>query len=303
MLNLKQAPKNVQKCGRCSKTFDIADYSTKIQNGEEVPLKKCDPCRKKHAASAHTSVNDAAVRKRFNDSAKGKARDKRRKTSAVGKATIKRNKASAKGQSANKRSKTSAAGLALRKREKETKRRRRACDPAFALKNAVLCSAAHLVSGESVTSPTFVERTGFDSESEFLDLIRVSANTLGYTMDQHGSVWDIEHAIPQAAYDFSNPEDVKRCWSPDNLRVMSSEDNNAKGVTLIDEVLMQVGANSFPLSWGGILPTHDEKEAFYEECLTPWVPPEGFDFGEEDEDGEEEDSDEEDDEEEDSDGE
>jgi len=277
-------PPGIQKkCQRCYKTLDIAAFEKRIVKAVEVAYSKCVTCRPKHAASNHTSPNNAANQKRFNQSDKGKIVDKRHKQNVVGKAS-------------NKRSKESAAGKALNKRELETKKKRRACDPAFALMNAINCASNQLVSGERINSPTFLERTSFDSEEQYRDLVKAAAERLGFTMSQYGDEWEVEHAIPQLGYDFSIPEDVKRCWSASNVRVMTPSDNYAKGVTILDELCMEVGSDHFPLSWGGKLLTLDEKESFYVKCKTPWVPPEEEEPDAECECGDDEESDEESDE-------
>ena len=39
----------------------------------------------------------------------------------------------------------------------------------------------------------------------------------GWTMDDRGTKWCIEHAIARCWYDHSDPEDVLRCWSHENM--------------------------------------------------------------------------------------
>ena len=242
-------PPGIQKkCNHCKKSLDINQFEKRIVKEVEVVYAKCIKCRPKHLASSNSSANNSAVKKRSKQSDKGKA--------------------------ANKRSKQSAAGKAAKQRELETKKKRRACDPAFALQQALVVASSQLVSGDRIESPTFLERTSFDSEEQYRNLVQAAAERLGFTMSQYGDEWEVEHAICQEAYDHSNSEDVKRCWSAANVRVMTPSDNYAKGVTILDELCMEVGSEHFPLSWNGKLLTHDEKEAFYVVCKTPWVPPE-----------------------------
>jgi hypothetical protein len=54
---------------------------------------------------------------------------------------------------------------------------------------------------------------------------------------------------------------------------MAPEENDAKGVKIIDEYCHQVGAARFPVAWGGVIPSEAEKQQFYAQCLAPWVPP------------------------------
>ena len=264
----------LKKCTRCCKFLPLATaFEVRVVKDAEVVYSKCRTCRPKHAASANTSVNRATVDKRCQQSQKGKARKKRARTSDAGKA---RNK-----------------------RELATRKRRRALDPAYALMGAIAATANKLVSGEVIDSPTFVERTSFEDETEFLAHMIMCAEAIGMTLADHGKGWDTEHKIPQEAYDFSLEEDVKRCWSVANVHAMAPQDNYAKSFTILDELCMSVGADFFPTSWNGLLLTHDQKEAFYIHCNTPWVDPGGpvnegmSDDEDEDDDEDEEESDEE----------
>lgn len=257
---LKPPSNETKKCGRCKKTLDVTAFEKHLVKAIEVLYAKCKTCRPKHAASNNTSVNRAANKKRF-------------KQSDAGKAAIKRFNQSDAGKARNKRSKQSDAGKARLDRENELKKKRRACDPAYALQQAIICASSQLVSGERITSPTFLERTSFESEKQFRDHVEAAAERLGFTMADHGDEWEVEHAIPQECYDFSDRDDVKRCWSMANVRAMTPGDNYAKGVTILDELCLEVGSAFFPLAWKGVLLTHDEKEAFYASAKAEWVPP------------------------------
>jgi len=38
----------------------------------------------------------------------------------------------------------------------------------------------------------------------------------------------IDHIIPVSAYNFNDHEDIKKCWNPDNLRLLPAKENNIK---------------------------------------------------------------------------
>ena len=38
----------------------------------------------------------------------------------------------------------------------------------------------------------------------------------------------IDHIIPCSAYDFTDPEEIKKCWSPRNLRLLPAKENSIK---------------------------------------------------------------------------
>lgn len=42
----------------------------------------------------------------------------------------------------------------------------------------------------------------------------------------------IDHIIPCSAYDFNNPEEIKKCWNPENLRLITAEENLKKGESI-----------------------------------------------------------------------
>jgi hypothetical protein len=41
--------------------------------------------------------------------------------------------------------------------------------------------------------------------------------------------WQIDHIIPQSSFDFTDEEQIKKCWSLENLRPLSSKENLLKG--------------------------------------------------------------------------
>lgn len=41
--------------------------------------------------------------------------------------------------------------------------------------------------------------------------------------------YDLDHIIPCSAFDFSNPDEIKRCFSPDNLQWLPLAINRKKG--------------------------------------------------------------------------
>lgn len=47
--------------------------------------------------------------------------------------------------------------------------------------------------------------------------------------DEYSTKWQIGHRLPKIAYDHSNPADVKRAWSRDNLFAQCAKENNELG--------------------------------------------------------------------------
>jgi len=283
----KAEPGVTSKCSWCCKVLPLADFGTHVVGGVDVVYSKCAVCRPKHAATCHTSPNHAATVAKHDRSDKGRARHKRYQTSDKGKAIAKRSRCSEKGQARAKRA------LAVCKA-------RRKADPAYAMMGNIKRAASKLVKGKHETSPTFVARTGFASETSFLAHMRSEAAKIGCSMSDYGRRrWEMEHKIPVEAYDFRNPVNIKRCWSRANLHAMPPKENKEKAIQILDDLVREIDPAFWPLSWEGKMPTADEKQAFYAQAKAAWQPYEaaGYDSDDEedDEDDEEDEEDEEDD--------
>lgn len=197
-------------------------------------LKQCAPC--------------IAVKAAYKKKPTGKAAHKRYKDGESGKAAVKRYKDGEAGQAAAKRFS-----------DKRVKRRHRS--PAMRLDHTITAASNDLISGRHQTSPTFLERTAFASESEFLAVVRASCDANGFAFEDHGKTWQLEHKIPREAYDFGDPDDVKRCWSASNLHALTPADNKEKMWKLIDFCIASAGPSCFPAAWNGAPPTEEMKKA------------------------------------------
>ena len=124
-------------------------------------------------------------------------------------------------------------------------------DPGRSLWNAIKAAASNLLSGRQEDSPNFVARTFFNSIEHFRDHMEANKPT-GTTMAQYGSVWEIDHKIPQSQYDFTDPEDARRCWCPENL--WGSKENKEKHMALIPKLCRSVPVAMWPAAWGGMCP-------------------------------------------------
>jgi hypothetical protein len=127
--------------------------------------------------------------------------------------------------------------------------------------------AVSLLNGTLSNSPSFVSRTGFKSAAHFR---RHIASTLpaNLKLSDHGTKWHIDHIIPQQAYDFGNSEDIKKCWSPANVRGIPPKQNNEKKWKIIDELCEGVGYANYPATWGGCIPNDQEKQELYKVWMT-----------------------------------
>ena len=232
----------------------------------DKPLTRCKPCNeKKNAQNAEYQASELgkAAQKRYDESELGKERNKRYDESDKGKATEKRYDESELGKERNQRyaeselGKASAkryregdAGQAAAKRFLDNRQERRRESTAMRMDVNIMSASNQLISGDRMTSPTFLKRTSFTSEVQYIDVLK-AAFVPGMTLANHGPVWEVEHKIPREAYDFDDPEDVKRCWSVKNVHAMTVADNLEKSWKLLDEYITAAGVANFPKAWNG----------------------------------------------------
>ena len=162
------------------------------------------------------------------------------------------------GKSAEKRYRQGKTGQATAERFVQHRTVRRRLSSALRMDNAIMCASNRLISGQFRKSPTFVARTGFHSEAAFLGVV-ASTFAPGMTMSNNGTVWELDHKIPREAYDFDNPEDVRRCWSPKNVHALTKEANMEKAWKLVDQYITEAGIENFPVAWGGKFPDGELK--------------------------------------------
>ena len=272
-----------KQCGYSKKWLPIEEFSINPRTG--MYFSECDAnkaaaamAKSKHKKSPKGKVNKRrykdgesgkAAERRYKDGESGKAAKRRSNQSQAGKAAKRRYnksdgrkisktiyKKSASGKAAQKRGHESAAGKAARQRFNAARRRRRIEDRPWALDCAILCAAEHLISGERGSSPTFTRRTGWHHKA-FLKHVLMRVNQSDFDWDHHGNApgqWNLEHRIPRSAYDFSDPQEVKRCWAPDNVDVKSFEENEAKSDALLPDEIGMVNSSNWPKSWKGHFP-------------------------------------------------
>lgn len=75
------------------------------------------------------------------------------------------------------------------------------------------------------------------------------------TATNYGSVWSVDHRIPKSAYDHSDPEDVRRCWSKPNMQPMHVKANKEKINKLLPSEVAMVPKELWPKAWEGVART------------------------------------------------
>ena len=212
----------------------MVKHCTKCKKPFEGETKRCGPCRKKERGYAK----------------KRRGTDKRKATQSR----------------AEKKYKGSALGKATQKRSDD----RRQSTPHRAMQSRLLALAHHILGKkQQKESRTFVELTAFDSAEELRERMEEQLLTKvgeGVTMKDYGTKWELDHKIPQRAYDLADEVDRKRCWCPSNVQPLSPPANREKGIKIIDELCLEVGIDNWPKKWNGVLRTEEQKQAFYAEC-------------------------------------
>ena len=60
------------------------------------------------------------------------------------------------------------------------------------------------------------------------------------TVENYGSVWQIDHCLPIVSFNLLNENDMKKCFNWVNLRPMYSTENNSKNAKIDNRLyLMQ----------------------------------------------------------------
>jgi len=278
-----------KKCGKCRKLLLLLLFATKPKTTELYGT--CNPCRlenadrkrKKYAAAKATRnaaleadvtpttlVCDGCGPKPFAafglNPTTGKpltlckpcnvkmiAKKVEYQKTEAGKAARKRAKTSKKGKAREKRYKTSKKGKAKTKRSVDRHMDRYRESTAMRMDATIMNASNRLISGRSMTSPKFLQRTSFASEQQYFDVLEATF-AHGMNFKNHGPVWEVEHKIPREAYDFDDPDDVKCCWSAKNVHAMTVAGNDEKSWKLIDEYIAAAGVENFPKAWNGKVP-------------------------------------------------
>lgn len=124
-------------------------------------------------------------------------------------------------------------------------KKRKAIDGAYRVKLNVSSSLRRALGKKKSGSAS--KWTG--CSKQFLKDYLASLFTEGMSWDNYGE-WHIDHIIPQAYFDFNNPDEVRMCWNYRNLQPLWGNDNIEKGANLpvdLDERLAILRAVCIPV--------------------------------------------------------
>ena len=237
-------------CLWCKKDLPLAAFETKPNSD---PYKTCAICRpKKNAANSkyHGGETGQATSSTYWKSPQGK---KIRKTYNAGSG----------GKAARKKWSDSEKGEAYKEVSNERQKDKYHSDYSTNLNLRLVAAFKLLVKPELPTESIHLPKTSFKSVRHFRKHYSRLFQGTEMNWSNHGSLWWNGHHIPRVYFDHANAEDVKRCWSPANMfpQLIPS---NRRAVCRIDvNKCAEMGAEWFPLSWDGKLPTEEEAEEMY----------------------------------------
>ena len=139
-------------------------------------------------------------------------------------------------------------------------------DPGKKLMKLMLNKLSDVLSGRrtdySTTLSQYVEFT--DKDDAINHFTSFFPDDSGWTMENYGVEWEIDHSIPRKWYDHDDDDDVRRSWKKANLRPMAPKENNKKRIEIPDDATLHaIGKDCWPKSWNGVPPTAEERVAMY----------------------------------------
>lgn len=111
------------------------------------------------------------------------------------------------------------------------------------LEATLVTTFAIIVSNKPIATSKLLKLTSWQS----IEQVRT---TLGVRKEGD----QIDHLVPRSQYDHDDPEEVKRCWSPENMRMCPKNENEKKHCSLVAELVARVPPNVWPKAWGGACP-------------------------------------------------
>jgi len=114
--------------------------------------------------------------------------------------------------------------------------------------------------------------TKIEKYTEFADLEDLKAFFSerwlpGMSWENHSHTgWNIGHRIAKDHFDFSNDEDVRRCWKKANLFPQWASENCSLRTDFPPEEQLLALRCCWPTNWNDILPSAEERKAMQERC-------------------------------------
>jgi len=115
----------------------------------------------------------------------------------------------------------------IKVKKREYVKKRKLNDPSFKVKISIVrLFKLGLYAKGKIKQNAFLSYTGVT----YIDYITYFENNypVEFAEITEKGKYHIDHIIPCAVYDFNNPDHIKLCWQPENLRIISASENLSK---------------------------------------------------------------------------
>ena len=244
---------------RCARVFP---FELAFFRGQWQPLKHCLHHRELQRAK-NKRPTSRACQKRARESEAGRASYAKQLESPARKASRSAYAKTEKGREQKRKSNKTPAGRARQKRNSDKQHAKLKTDPARKMMHQIRCRLREFMrqadGDESVTLATHTslpDRDGVRAHMESTFVDGMNWSNYGWRGE---NIWNIGHCIAQSMYDWSSPDDRKRCFSLANLFAQWSIENQDANVALPqDDVLLRLRP-FWPVAWNDQLPSATER--------------------------------------------
>ena len=115
----------------------------------------------------------------------------------------------------------------VKKRNNQRHKDKIKSNPAFAIRHNLSRRLAEIMSGTGTTKGASILKFVGCSESQLKTHIE-SLFTKGIDWSNYGTHWHVDHILPCASFDHTDPKQVAQCWHWTNLRPLCAKENIAK---------------------------------------------------------------------------
>ena len=277
MLGLRQ-PEVMKKCNWHKKVVPLSAFGVNPKTGR--PYFICLECRAKSAVAQTKYMKTKkgkATAKQYEQSEKRKSYIERYNQLGKHKSTNQKYAQSEKGKAVAKRYRQSEKGKANNKANNKRYDRSEKGNVARRFRNSrpvhrIRVKICHMLRNSDVVSKTVMRYTGIASNADLVKHFESTFDKAWMTWQNHGShkagngyctAWNIGHNIPCAAYDYTNPIDLGRCFSIGNMRAEDAKENVESGAALPPDDWLLKHRQLWPQAWKDILPSKEWRAAFY----------------------------------------
>jgi len=225
-------------CTYCKVFLEVFHFNTwRHKNGRDYHNSTCRGCDTAKAAVRRTTQKHKDTKRKWCTSEVGKLSQRKSNQKPLAQKRMNEFNKSIKG-----------------KRRKEKHRAKLRIDPGYRMADSISTTLSRCLANVARQSKKNLRITGLQTAEELMQHMERQFES-GMTRENYGRLllgadgWDIEHKIPQDAYDKSCPEDMARCWNYHNLRPCWHRVNVRKSNNIDIPLAMSVPVRYRPMSW------------------------------------------------------